>query len=439
MRTPAAPIMLRAATLLALALGALPPTAGFAQGFLNWPQGPRATAMGGTGAGLVADPAAAFHAPAGVAWLDGTQIEAGGRFSTRGGSFHGFTDGEFDREPEPSLVPVVFATHAIATNVSAGLAISSPWGIDVEWERPDSFVGRFLTSGTRLTSLDAALSLAWRAGERWSVSFGPDIAYLRLDRDRLAHDPELSAIGGGGPIPLAQVGYDLDGTAIGWIAGVFGRPRPGLSLGASFRSPIEVDLQGLVDYTVVAPQSLRDVVRGDRTVGEILDEIYVDQSARLEIPLPYVVSVGAAWDPIPSVTLATDVQRLGWGDLDEFAFTPLVSAPVDPVPMDWRDVWAWRLGVELRRPEGLAIRAGYAREDSPARAGGVNPLFPDAEREALSGGAGLEWRGTVFEIAYRLTVLDDREGVAHPNETTDPDGVYESTEHDLSIAVIRRF
>jgi hypothetical protein len=69
----------------------------------------------------------------------------------------------------------------------------------------------------------------------------------------------------------------------------------------------------------------------------------------------------------------------------------------------------------------------------------VTPLFPDAEREALSAGAGFDWRGTGVEVAYRLTVLDDREGVALPSETADPDGVYESTEHDLSIAVTRRF
>jgi hypothetical protein len=69
----------------------------------------------------------------------------------------------------------------------------------------------------------------------------------------------------------------------------------------------------------------------------------------------------------------------------------------------------------------------------------VTPLFPDAEREALSAGAGIDWRGIGLEIAYRLTVLDDREGVALPSDTADPDGVYESTEHDLSIGVIRRF
>jgi long-chain fatty acid transport protein len=149
--------------------------------------------------------------------------------------------------------------------------------------------------------------------------------------------------------------------------------------------------------------------------------------------------VGAAWDPVPSVTITADVQRIGWGDLDELAFTPLGPAPADPIALEWQDVWAWRIGAEARRPGGYALRIGYAREESPAPRGGVTPLFPDAEREALSAGVALDWRGIGLEIAYRLTVLDDREGLALPSDTADPDGVYESTEHDLSIGVVRRF
>lgn len=424
---------------LAAALAALAPAPALGQGFLRWPQGPRATAMGGAGAGLAAGPDAAFHSPAGIAWLEGTQIQGGGRLSTGAGSFHAFGAEEFDREGDPSVAPALFATHAISRELFGGLAITSPWGIDVEWQRPDAFAGRFLTSGSRLTSLDASMTLAYRAGERWSVSIGPKVVYLRLDRDRIAHDPELSALGGGGPIPLASAGYDVDGTAIGWNAGVFGRPHPGVSVGAFYRSSAEVPLDGLVDFTIVAPEALKAVVRGDRTIGEILEETYVDQSARLEMPLPWTLSAGAAWDPVPSVTITGDVQRIGWGALAELAFTPLGPAPADPVALGWQDVWAWRIGAEARRPGGLAFRIGYAREESPAPGGGVTPLFPDAEREALSAGAGIDWRGIGLEIAYRLTVLDDREGVALPSDTADPDGVYESTEHDLSIGVIRRF
>jgi long-chain fatty acid transport protein len=424
---------------LAAALSALAPASALAQGFLRWPQGPRATAMGGTGAGLVAGPDAAFHSPAGIAWLEGTQVQGGVRLSAGAGSFHAFGAGEFDREDDPSVAFAFFGTHAIAQDLVGGLAITSPWAIDVEWQRPDSFAGRFLTSGSRLTSLDASMTLAYRAGERWSVSVGPEIVYLRLDRDRIAHDPEFSALGGGSPIPLARAGYDVDGTAIGWSAGVFGRPRPGVSVGAFYRSSTEVSLDGLVDFTIVAPEALKAVIRGDRTIGEILEETYVDQSARLEVPLPAILSVGAAWDPVPSVTITADLQRVGWGDLDALAFTPLGPAPVDPVTLEWQDVWAWRIGAEARRPGGLALRIGYAREESPAPRGGVTPLFPDAEREALSAGAGLDWRGIGLEIAYRLTVLDDREGLALPSDTADPDGVYESTEHDLSIGVVRRF
>lgn len=428
-----------AAASIVLASALAGPELAAAQGFLRWSHGPRATAMGGTGAGFAADPSAAYHAPAGIAWLDGTQIEAGGRLSTRGGTFHGFTDGDFDRETETSIAPVVSVTHAISERLTAGLTFGSPWQIDVEWERPDSFAGRFLTSGTRLTSLDATLAFAWRPGERWSVAVGPDIVYLRMDRDHIDHDPELSSLGGGGVIPLARAGYDLDGTAIGWVAGVFGRPHPGVSIGASFRSPVEVPLEGFAEYTVVAPQALRDLIRGSGTIGEILDETYVDQSARTDMPLPWIVSAGAAWDPVPSVTLAADVQRVGWGELGELVFAPLVSAPADTVPLGWEDAWTWRLGVEARRPSGLAIRAGYAREESPASEEGVNPMFPDAEREALSAGAGFDWGGSRFDLAYRLTVLDDREGIARPNETVQPDGVYESTEHDFALAVTRRF
>jgi long-chain fatty acid transport protein len=424
---------------LAACLVFLLPVVAPAQGFLHWPQSPRAAAMGGTGTGLVTGPGAAFHSPAGISWLDGTQLQVGARLTADGGSFHAFGEGEFDRDAGLSGSPTVFATHAIAENLTGGLAITSPWRIAVEWERPDDFAGRFLTSGTRLSSLDASLTLAWRAGERWGVSAGPDIVYLRLDRDRLEHDPELSALGGGGPIALARAGYDVDGTAIGVVAGAFGTPRPGVSLGASFRAPIEVSLEGIVDFTIVAPEEIKALVRGDRTIGEILEETYVDQSARLDVPLPYVLSLGAAWEPVPAVTLAVDVQRIGWGDMEELDFTPLGPAPADRIPLEWEDVWAWRIGAEVRRPEGLALRLGYSREESPAPRAGVTPLFPDAEREALSGGAAFDVRGIELEAAYRLTVLDDREGVALPSTTLDPDGVYESTEHDFSIAVVRRF
>ncbi|HJR54081.1 MAG TPA: outer membrane protein transport protein [Gemmatimonadota bacterium] len=424
--------------LAALLLATLP-CAAPAQGFLHWPQSPRATAMGGTGAGLAAGPGAAFHSPAGIAWLDGTQLQVGARLAADGGSFHAFGEGDFDRDAGLAAAPTVFATHAIARNLTGGIAITSPWGIAVDWERPDEFAGRFLTSGTRLSSLDASLTLAWRAGERWGLSIGPDIVYLRLDRDRLAHDPELSALGGEGPIALARAGYDVDGTAIGLVAGAFGTPRPGVSVGASFRAPTEVSLEGLVDFDIVAPEELRAIVRGDRTIGEILDETYVDQSARLDVPLPYVLSLGAAWEPVPSITLAVDAQRIGWGDMEQLDFTPLGPAPADLVSLDWKDVWAWRIGAEVRRPGGLALRLGYAREESPAPRAGVTPLFPDAEREALSGGASFRVRGIELEAAYRLTVLDDREGLALPSTTTAADGVYESTEHDISIAVVRRF
>ena len=174
-------------------------------------------------------------------------------------------------------------------------------------------------------------------------------------------------------------------------------------------------------------------------VGAYLDRTYVDQVARSRLELPALVVGGVAWSPIPPVVLAGYVQWTGWSTLEaiELAFADTVLG--DTTRFDYEDAWSLRFGAEAH-PEGpFRFRVGFARAWSPAPFGAVTPLLPDADRSAVSFGAGVRWREIDLDLGYRLTVLEDREGVAFPLNTDAADGVYESTEHALQVSATRRF
>lgn len=425
---------------VALALVLALPAGARAQAFLQWAQAARALGMSGAAAGLSDDPSAAFLSPAAIVLLPGTQVHLGGTLGARGGSFDAYGAPDADADTRFAAAPVLYATHAIAEGLAGGLSITTPWRADVGWRDPETFVGRFRATEVRLRGLVVNPVVAYETAPNWSVAVGIAVADVRLSLRRFEQDPALSALGGGGPIALAFGDYGLDGTGVGWNAAAFWRPTEDLAAGVQFRSGIGVSLNGDVDFTIVAPEDLRRVVAPDgRTIGEQLDRTYIDQTARSRLDLPAIAVGGAAWSPIAPVVLAADVQWSGWGSVDDLPLAFADTTLGERTPLDYEDAWALRLGAEVHPIEDLRVRVGFAREWSPAPLRAVSPLLPDADRSAVSFGAGYRWMGTELDIGYRLAVLADREGVAFPANTSAPDGRFESVEHRLAIGATRRF
>ena len=440
-RTPAllaAPARIATPALLAaLALFAAPAPAA-AQAWLKWDVAARPMGMGGAAAALDDAASAAWYDPAGIATLVGTRISAGGSLSLRSGEVDAVGLGEFDRESETLADGYLHVVHPLAADLTGGLSVVSPWEISTAWDDPETFPGRFHAFRTRLRSLDVSPVLAWRARPDLAVAAGVHVAWARLELGRFEQDPDLSALGGLGPIALARSDVEMDGTGVGWVAGVHWRPIPAVALAAHARGPVGLDLSGVVDFTGTAPASLRDfrLPTGEETVGELLDATYVDQAARTRIELPALAAAGVAWDPFDRVRLAATVQWAGWGAVDdlELAFADTILA--DAIPLDYENAWSLRLGAEVRHSPALFVRVGFAHEESPAPTVGVGPILPDADRNALTAGLGIVRGEFAFDVAWRVAFLEDREGVALP-ESVDVDGVYGGTEHRLSFGVSR--
>jgi long-chain fatty acid transport protein len=431
----------RRTALAGLVLALLGTAAGArAQAFLQWEQSARGLGMGGASAALADDPSASFHNPAGIVRLAGTQVQLGGVLARRDGTFDAFGAPDADVDAGYGAAPALFVTHPLAAYWTGGFSVTEPWRSELDWDDPTGFVGRFRATGSRLQGLSFEPVLAWRPAATWSVAGGVAVVEASFRLDRFEHDPVISAMAGGGPVALARASLDLDATAVGWMAGGDWRPRDDLAASFHYRSRIPVELNGTADFTVVASDSVRELrfPNGQR-VGAFVDARYVDQPARSRIVFPAIATGGVTWSPVAPVLLAADVQWIGWGEVESLALAFADTVLADTTALRYDDTWSVRLGAEVRPGGGYRFRVGFSRIQSPAPFAAVGPLFTDADRSSVSLGAGATWRGMDFDAGYRVTVMEDRQGVAFPLNETAADGIYESSEHTFAVAATRRF
>lgn len=409
-----------------------------AQAWVRGEPSARATGLAGSGIAIADGADVVFFNPAGLVDLPGTTVLASATVDAGDVSLRGFdrTVFEGDRAFDPG--GGAFLSHQLAEGLSGGLAVTTPWGFEIEWADPDAFAGKFIATSTSFRALDVSAALAYRIDERWSVGARLDVVDANFDSERFEQDPELSALGGGAPIPLARTELDLAGTGIGWSTGVRARPIDGLALGLRYRSEVVLDLVGAADFTLVAPKSLRDFRLSDGTrIGDLLDARFEDQVARLDFVLPRSLAVGAAYDTGTRLRIVAEAAWTDWGESDALALGFADPELSDRVPLAYEGAWTVRGGLEYRDPTGIVLRAGYAREESPAPVRGVNPLLPDADRNTFSIGAGVRWGRIDIDAGYRISLFDDREGVAFPADAF-PDGIYETIEHRLAVGLAHR-
>ena len=395
--------------------------------------------MGGAATATVGDAGAAYHNPAGIVELTGTQVLATGFAAADQGRLRVFGDREYDEEDGLRLDGTLFVTHQVAEGVTAGISLTEPWFLDVDWERPTSFAGRFRASEAQVRTLAVSPVVAIGPLGRWSLAAGIEAVHSDLDLQRFEQDPALSALGGGGPISLARTTIESDATGVGWTASATFRPEPRVSIAGGYHSEIEIVYNGFADFLIVAPEALLDVILpdGETTVRNLLDDRFTDRPVRIPLILPRRGVAGISVRPSGRLELAFDAGWTDRGAVDSLAVLYADSILDDSTPWPLRGGWDLHVGSELQVRDGMRVRLGYAWEDSRGPAAAVTPFAPASGADAVSGGVGFQWGGMTLDVGYRITFYDDAEGVAFPRNTEAADGVYESVEHRLAIGVSR--
>ena len=378
---------------MALAVGG----SAFGSGFLIPEQGAKASSMAGAFTATADDPSAIFFNVAGIAQQRQMTVIGGADFITFNNQFRGDpndqfsagTSGKYDRHL--FLVPNGYGIMPIGENLTVGLGLFSAFGLRTDWQDP--WVGRFSSRDANLKTMSVNPAIAWQS-TTGVIALGAGVEYRRA---KVTLDRNIPLSGSGvnpftGRITDAANAHLTSewGSDVGWNVGVLVKPSEAFRFGASYRAPMDIDLEGNADFT----QFPSGNAQLDAVVAAGLPP---DQAIRTSLPFPALLSVGigttaGSWD------LDFDINHTTWSRFDaldvEFATTP--AANFSRV-QNWDDTLSFRLGANKSVTDNWDIRFGGLFDQNPQPTESVSPLLPDSDRTGVSFGVGFHNAHIIFD------------------------------------------
>ena len=353
---------------VALILGS--PLAIQAQGYQVNLQGQVQQGMGGAGTALIQDGAALFFNPGGVSFLSGNSVNVGVTPTIENGQFLDKNTGATARTKSPVSYP--FAAYGVfglkdSSNLKLGLAIYTPFGSTVEWE--NGWMGRFALTRLQLQSIFIQPTVSYKINKKLGVGAGFVYSTGKVNLQK-----DLPVVDASGNYGHAELNGKANG--YGFNAGVYYKPTDRLSIGLTYRSQVNMKVKS-GDATFTVPGSLSgNFPNGNFTAS---------------LPLPQVVTLGLGYVVNDKLSLALDVNYVGWKVYDTLSFdyanntTSLVDTKSARM---YKNTVAFRLGGQYKITEAFTVRLGVAYGLSPIQSGYVTPETPDANRVNYTVGLG---------------------------------------------------
>ncbi len=418
--------------LAALIIFALSPSAHGA-GFLIYEHGAAAMAMGGAFIGLANDATAVFHNPAGIAFLDGTQVSAGVTLIFPNstvtmpdiGLVNPAYDETYDQVSQVFYPPNFYITHKFTDDLVAGFGFFAPYGLGTEWPDPATFPLRYISTRASMQTLIFNPTLAYKFNDNLSVGVGVSYIHSSLDLD-LTYLLDLTAIPPLGIYDIPVTVEDTTGTAWAVNAGALYKGEV-FSLGFNWRGGFTIDYDGNLDLdmspvpiplpengTVVAPFSF-----------------------------PHILGIGAAFNLSDQLTLTADVHYILWSAFDRIVVEADVpglpiSLDFEPIDENFEDSFTFRVGMQYQMNENFALRAGFLYDETPQPVESMDTMLPDSDRWALTAGFGYSVGKFAIDVAYQFEPFKDR--ISPNRDIYDTvlgnfgEGTYASTAHLFGIS-----
>lgn len=252
----------------------------------------------------------------------------------------------------PMGTPLEFyASYKISDRFTAGLGFYTPYGSGVKW--PKGWEGRALITDIKLQSYFFQPTLSYQIRDWLSVGVGLVVAngVVNLQKD-------IPAIGGA---------LEIDGKAdfgYGYNVGVYMKPTEKFSIGISYRSKIELEVnEG--DATFDVPQSL------------VNSRFFTPDTFSAKLPMISSVNIGVAYMPNEKWTIATDLNFSNWSEYEQLLISFDKNKTLNkPQLRNYKNTVTARVGAQYLIDETFTARAGVYFDPSPVRDNYFTPETP---------------------------------------------------------------
>jgi long-chain fatty acid transport protein len=419
---------------ITLSLACLLATSAFGSGFLIPEQGAKASAMAGAFAATADDPSAIFYNPAGLAQQRHMAAYAGTTLINFTNEFTGdfnsaVTAGEEAKYNRHTFnIPNMYAILPIGNNITVGVGVFAAFGLRTDWADP--FAGRYISKDADLKTTSVNPAIAWQTDDG-RLAIGGGVEYRRarviLNANRMALNPFNGRIQ---DVANTRLVSDY-GDDIGFNAGVLFKATDRFRIGASYRSAMDIDLEGNAEITPIPTGNAQfDAV--------IRAQLPPNQPINTVVPFPSIATVAVAFSPNENWDLELDVIKTGWDRfkaLDvKFETTPAASFVRE---QNWEDSNSYRFGVNHNATEQWDVRFGFVYDENPQPIEAVSPLLPDSDR--LGGSLGAGFHAGPFTVDGSLLVLHFKDRDTEGRNPEGFDGVYETDALLWSVNLGYRF
>ena len=428
---------MRSVTRILLTIGSLAVGASaYASGFSIFEQGAKASGMAGAFVATADDPSAIFYNPAGIAQQREMSVLAGATFINFSNEFTGdpnsvYTSGAEGKYDRHTFVPPNgYAIIPIGNNLTFGVGGFSAWGLRTDWQDP--WVGRFISRDADLKTMSVQPTIAWQTtGGNFAIGGGIEYRRARVILSQNIPLPFPNPFTGRiTDIGNARLASDY-GSDIGWNLGVLFKPSERIRFGASYRSDMDIDLEGEADFTQIPTGS----PQLDQLVGLTFPD---DDEISTTLPFPAVAAVGVAFSPSERVDIEFDITHMTWSRFEaldvEFVNQPERSFVRE---QNWHDASAYRLGTNIEATPNWDVRLGALYDENPQPVESVSPLLPDADRIGFTFGAG--WHSGPWIVDGAAFILHFKDRSTEGRNPEGFEGTYETDAVLWSINLGYRF
>jgi long-chain fatty acid transport protein len=386
----------------------------------------------GQGSAVVAhtdSPSTIFFNPALMNKLEGTQLEVGTTLLFPEREFKSASTGNtFETRDTVFFPSTFFITHKFNRNLSAGLGVFNPFGLGTDWG--GDWQGKYLATNSEMETYNINPVISCQVTPWLSVAAGLDI--LVLDAT-LENKIDVSPAAGLQPGALPAIGQRFrgDGTGIGYNIGAAVDLGKDVTLGASYRSEIEVDPKG--DVTFDIPNGIPGALSG----------LFPNTAARTQITLPRQVYAGIAYKGFDPLTMEVGMRWEGWSSFNQLKIDfdqPVAGNTTAVQARNWKDTFAIDFGAKYKLNDTVSLLGGYLYGQNPVPDSTFEPAIPDSDTHLFCVGTDLSFRKFSLALAYAYQLQLDRTKGSNLNDPSGTaNGKYSADIHLLAASLTYRF